>query len=64
MSLLSLFEEKPPFQRWLTILGCAIYVLSPIDFVPEAFLGPFGLADDAIAGLVLIRHVLFPGHHH
>lgn len=30
----------------LSVLGI-VYVLSPIDLIPEAFLGPFGLADDA-----------------
>ncbi len=34
---------------------CLIYVLSPIDLVPEAALGPFGLADDAIAAIVGLR---------
>lgn len=27
----------------------AVYCLSPIDLLPEIVLGPFGLADDAIA---------------
>ncbi len=37
-------------MRWLivTILSL-IYVASPIDFVPEALLGPVGLTDDALA---------------
>ena len=25
-----------------------LYVLSPIDFIPEIILGPFGLADDMV----------------
>ncbi|HEY3535051.1 MAG TPA: YkvA family protein [Pedococcus sp.] len=33
--------------RLLLILGAVAYVVSPIDFVPEAFLSVFGLADDA-----------------
>ena len=24
-----------------------VYVISPLDFIPEAFLGPLGLVDDA-----------------
>jgi uncharacterized membrane protein YkvA (DUF1232 family) len=28
---------------------CGIYVLSPIDFIPELVAGPFGLFDDAVA---------------
>ena len=30
----------------LSLLGI-VYVISPLDLVPELFLGPFGLADDA-----------------
>lgn len=31
---------------WVFAIFCAIYCLSPIDVLPEAFLGPFGLVDD------------------
>ena len=34
--------------RLLMILAAIAYVVSPIDLVPEAFLGIFGLADDAL----------------
>lgn len=34
--------------RLLLILGAIAYIVSPIDFVPEAFLSVFGLADDAL----------------
>mgnify|MGYP001095324275 CR=1 FL=1 len=34
---------------------CLLYVLSPIDLIPEAALGPFGLADDIVVGLVGLR---------
>ena len=37
----------------LTIAGCILYIVSPVDVLPEAFLGPFGLADDAIAAAIL-----------
>jgi len=37
-------------KHWLLILSL-IYILSPIDFIPEAFLGPLGLIDDL--GLVV-----------
>ena len=39
-------------KHWITIL-IVIYILSPIDFFPEAIFGPFGLTDDAI--LLLIK---------
>jgi uncharacterized membrane protein YkvA (DUF1232 family) len=30
-------------------IGCGLYILCPIDFVPEAALGPIGLLDDGAA---------------
>tara|TARA_R110002110_G_scaffold313201_4_gene526536 strand:+ start:319 stop:573 length:255 start_codon:yes stop_codon:yes gene_type:complete len=33
------------------IVLCGIYILSPIDFLPEILLGPLGFLDDFIAGL-------------
>ncbi|MFS8131283.1 MAG: DUF1232 domain-containing protein [Candidatus Dojkabacteria bacterium] len=41
-------------QHWLLILSL-IYILSPIDFIPEAFLGPIGLIDD----LGLVTFLIF-----
>lgn len=34
---------------WATAALCGAYVLSPVDVLPEALLGPFGLPDDVIA---------------
>jgi uncharacterized membrane protein YkvA (DUF1232 family) len=34
--------------RLLMILGAVLYVVSPVDFLPEALLSVFGLADDAM----------------
>ena len=39
----------------LKALVCLIYVISPIDLLPEAILGPFGLVDDVVIGLVGLR---------
>ncbi len=40
------------------IMGlCLLYIISPIDFLPEAILGPIGLIDDFIAGLGLLLPV-------
>ena len=38
-----------------------LYVVSPIDLVPEIALGPLGLADDVIAGLVGLRALVSGG---
>ena len=35
----------------IILVLCGIYILSPIDFLPEILLGPLGLLDDFVAGL-------------
>lgn len=42
-------------QRLLVMVLAGLYVLSPVDVLPEAVLGPLGLPDDAIAFLVGLR---------
>lgn len=32
---------------WAFLIFCGFYAVSPIDVIPEAALGPFGLLDDA-----------------
>ncbi len=49
--LLSLPQSKlrdflMPIIGWCVAIFCGIYCISPIDIVPEAVLGPFGLIDD------------------
>jgi len=38
-------------ENWILILSL-IYILSPIDFIPEMFLGPIGVIDDL--GVVIL----------
>lgn len=42
--------NRPWWQRLLLALTpfFFVYVISPLDLIPEVFLGPFGLADDSI----------------
>jgi uncharacterized membrane protein YkvA (DUF1232 family) len=40
-------EVLMPIIGWCFALFCGAYVFSPVDIVPEALLGPFGLIDDA-----------------
>ena len=43
-----------PIVGWGVAIFCGIYCISPVDIMPEALLGPFGLVDDlgaAAAGL-------------
>ena len=41
-----------PVVSWLMVIACGFYVVSPLDVIPEAMFGPFGLVDDIGAGLV------------
>ena len=43
-----------PIVGWCFALFCGAYILSPVDILPEALMGPFGLFDDAgalVAGI-------------
>jgi len=44
--------------RLFAMLLAMAYIASPIDFLPEAFLGPFGLPDDAFVVVWLAGAVL------
>ncbi|OOF69929.1 DUF1232 domain-containing protein [Rodentibacter caecimuris] len=44
--------------KWLKIALILIYLLSPVDILPEALLGPLGLVDD-IAAVMLLIQLLF-----
>ncbi len=37
-----------PLGRLLGMVGALVYVMSPVDLVPEGLLGVFGLVDDAM----------------
>ena len=41
-----------PIVGWCFALFCGVYVLSPVDLLPEIMLGPVGLIDDAGAVVV------------
>ncbi len=45
-------------RRALGVVVGLLYVVSPVDLVPEAFLGIFGLADDALVAAWLAGAVL------
>lgn len=36
-----------------------LYLISPLDVLPEAFLGLIGLMDDAVVGVILVLVVIF-----
>lgn len=41
-----------PIVGWAMAIFCGFYAISPIDIMPEAVLGPFGLIDDIGAVVV------------
>ncbi len=51
--LRDIWQEATLFEK-LTLILALLYVLIPIDFIPEAVLGIFGLFDDATAISVLV----------
>lgn len=64
--LLSLPQSKLrafllPIVGWSVAILCAVYCISPVDIVPEALLGPFGLVDDlgaVVAGITAVRSAM------
>ena len=47
-----------PIVGWGVAIFCGIYCISPVDIIPEALLGPFGLVDDlgaVVAGISAAR---------
>ncbi len=49
-----LIDPEVPSEKKIKLLAAVVYFISPIDFVPEAVLGPVGYLDDiAIAAYTL-----------
>lgn len=55
-----LWRYRIPPRGLVAMGGAALYLISPIDLVPEAILGPLGLVDDAgvVAAAVLFIYKL------
>lgn len=45
-------------QNWILILS-VIYILSPIDLIPEFLLGPLGIIDDAAVLIGLLVKAVY-----
>jgi uncharacterized membrane protein YkvA (DUF1232 family) len=50
-------EEVPPKER-AKIAGAIAYFISPIDLLPEAFLGPIGYLDDIVVAAYVLHVVI------
>ncbi len=44
-------------NRWVLIIISLVYLISPIDIIPD-FLLPGGIADDVIVFLLLLREIV------
>jgi uncharacterized membrane protein YkvA (DUF1232 family) len=55
-----MWRYRVPPRGLVAVGGAALYLISPIDLVPEAILGPLGLVDDAgvVAAVVLFVYKL------
>jgi uncharacterized membrane protein YkvA (DUF1232 family) len=47
-----------PRLRLIAGLAGLVYVVSPLDFLPELLLGPFGLGDDLAVAVVAVAALL------
>ncbi|OAE26762.1 hypothetical protein AXG93_1129s1110 [Marchantia polymorpha subsp. ruderalis] len=45
-------------RDWVLMIGAALYILSPLDLIPEAIFGVFGLVDDALVMLLAVMFYL------
>lgn len=66
MIVLSLPQSRmrDVMKKVLTALVCMVYIVSPIDFMPEVVLGPLGVVDDCgalIAGIVSLKQAISLG---
>lgn len=43
----ALLDDRTPWETKATIAAVLLYIISPIDLVPEAALGPIGYTDEA-----------------
>lgn len=50
--------QRVPARAKMAIAGAILWLLSPIDPLPETLFGPIGLLDDVAVLVALIRYVL------
>jgi len=46
ISVFVIYRYRVPLRGIAAMAGALIYLVSPVDALPEAVLGPFGLVDD------------------
>jgi uncharacterized membrane protein YkvA (DUF1232 family) len=48
-------DRRAPLRHRLLLLLSLVYLISPIDLVPELFLGPLGLTDDLAVAVGVLK---------
>lgn len=54
-----LANEEVPFEIKMRIIAALIYVVVPLDLIPEQLLGPIGMIDDVYVALFVVVETLF-----
>jgi len=55
VSLFVIYRYRVPLRGIAAMAGALVYLISPVDVVPEAAVGPFGLFDDmGVVGAVAL----------
>jgi uncharacterized membrane protein YkvA (DUF1232 family) len=52
-----MFDKEVPRRARILIGGALAYFISPIDLLPELFLGPIGYLDDLVVGVAVLSQV-------
>lgn len=59
LGIMAMLRGRPvPNRAKLAIVAAVVWLLSPIDPLPEALLGPLGALDDVAVLIALVRYVL------
>ncbi len=51
-------DSRVPWYLKLIVVAAVLYVLSPFDLIPEAFVPHFGLGEDLFIFLLSIRNLI------
>lgn len=53
-----LFDRRVPGKEKAVLAAVIGFVISPVDFLPEAFLGPVGFTDDLVLMALVVQRLL------
>lgn len=54
-----LADDEVPFETKMRIVTALVYIVVPLDLIPEQLLGPIGMIDDVFVALFIIVETLF-----